>query len=443
MSRRRSKKLHNLERRPSGIWWYRGTVDGHRRRCSLHPRDRDDAIRLRDELERKLAEQARSPFEPATFVEMTRIYLGSEAFADLSPNTRRGYTASLDANGMIQRMLGPILLSDFDASDLHRMWSALPGSTKTRNNHLDSIAGVLRLARIERRMNPNHDPVRTFREWLAHHARTKKRRAERAEAEAYRDARVLRDPAQVAALVAAAQSEGDEPLAALLFLLECGLRRGELIALRWGHIELGRDENDRGRFVRVAESLAQDGSRGPAKGGRSRIVHLSGRLRAALERLYIARFRAKPDDPVFRYGYWWPDYLLRRFSRHAGITPDVGCHALRRTCVSLLARWGVDRDYLRRHLGHQEARTTDLYTRALSEEYVPPQPLLAGQVPADLFARLCVADEVVTQVVTPRRRIAANLRPPKRFSGVPNGNRTRVAALKGRSPRPLDDGDAR
>ena len=26
--------------------------------------------------------------------------------------------------------------------------------------------------------------------------------------------------------------------------------------------------------------------------------------------------------------------------------------------------------------------------------------------------------------------------------GVPNGTRTRVAALKGRSPRPLDDGDA-
>lgn len=27
-------------------------------------------------------------------------------------------------------------------------------------------------------------------------------------------------------------------------------------------------------------------------------------------------------------------------------------------------------------------------------------------------------------------------------NGVPNGTRTRVAALKGRSPRPLDDGDA-
>ena len=27
------------------------------------------------------------------------------------------------------------------------------------------------------------------------------------------------------------------------------------------------------------------------------------------------------------------------------------------------------------------------------------------------------------------------------FSGVPKGNRTPVAAVKGRSPRPLDDGD--
>ena len=26
-------------------------------------------------------------------------------------------------------------------------------------------------------------------------------------------------------------------------------------------------------------------------------------------------------------------------------------------------------------------------------------------------------------------------------SGVPNGNRTRVSAVKGRRPRPLDDGD--
>ena len=31
--------------------------------------------------------------------------------------------------------------------------------------------------------------------------------------------------------------------------------------------------------------------------------------------------------------------------------------------------------------------------------------------------------------------------PNRRFPGIPNGIRTRVAAVKGRSPRPLDDGD--
>jgi hypothetical protein len=31
----------------------------------------------------------------------------------------------------------------------------------------------------------------------------------------------------------------------------------------------------------------------------------------------------------------------------------------------------------------------------------------------------------------------------RQFSGVPNGIRTRVAAVKGRCPGPLDDGDVR
>ena len=48
--------------------------------------------------------------------------------------------------------------------------------------------------------------------------------------------------------------------------------------------------------------------------------------------------------------------------------------------------------------------------------------------------------EPATSAVTGRRANQLRHRAIMIFSGTPNGIRTRVAAVKGRSPRPLDDG---
>ena len=59
--------------------------------------------------------------------------------------------------------------------------------------------------------------------------------------------------------------------------------------------------------------------------------------------------------------------------------------------------------------------------------------------PAEINATL-TGLEPATSAVTGRRANQLRHRAIMIFSGTPNGIRTRVAAVKGRSPRPLDDG---
>jgi hypothetical protein len=65
---------------------------------------------------------------------------------------------------------------------------------------------------------------------------------------------------------------------------------------------------------------------------------------------------------------------------------------------------------------------------------VPPIPISGFDVPQMLPGRLFGLSPMITlKTVCPCQS--------PEMSGVPNGIRTRAAALKGRSPRPLDDGD--
>jgi integrase len=94
----------------------------------------------------------------------------------------------------------------------------------------------------------------------------------------------------------------------VLFLtaLRAGLRKGELIALKWGDIQFGESPDESNRYILVQRNYAQGRFTTP-KSKKSRRVDLSKQLRAALlelrdGRLLTARMASKTsiaDELVF------------------------------------------------------------------------------------------------------------------------------------------------
>ncbi len=142
-----------------------------------------------------------------------------------------------------------------------------------------------------------------------------------------------------------------------------GLRRGELIALRWRDVD----------FTRCAITVRRAVSGGfevqSTKSRRAREVPLTDQVAAALERLSRRGDFTSPDDYVFvnRLGRRIdPVALTRRFgrARDAAGLPPLRFHGLRHTYGSLLVAGGVDVASVKAAMGHAQISTTERYLHA-------------------------------------------------------------------------------
>jgi integrase/recombinase XerD len=135
----------------------------------------------------------------------------------------------------------------------------------------------------------------------------------------------------------------------LMFLYACGLRRGELLALKFEHIQ-----RDRGLLV-VKNS----------KGKKDRVVTLPDSLLKALESYYRAY---KPIEYIFegqkggRYSEKSLAEVLKNAVKKAGIKKPVTPHWLRHSYATHLLERGTDLRYIQELLGHNSSRTTEIYT---------------------------------------------------------------------------------
>jgi integrase len=142
-----------------------------------------------------------------------------------------------------------------------------------------------------------------------------------------------------------------------------GLRRGELVAVRW------RDVDFAGRKITVRRSLSGDIELRSTKSRRAREVPLPEQAAAALERLSRRGEFVGPDDYVFanRLGRRLdPSALRRRFERArdaAGLEP-LRFHDLRHTYGSLLVAGGIDLPSVKSAMGHSRITTTERYLHA-------------------------------------------------------------------------------
>jgi integrase len=142
-----------------------------------------------------------------------------------------------------------------------------------------------------------------------------------------------------------------------------GLRRGELVALRW------RDVDFAGRKITVRRALSGDTEVRSTKSRRAREVPLPNHAAAALERLRRRAEFIGPDDYAFanRFGRRIdPAAFRRRFERArdaAGLEP-LKFHGLRHTYGSLLVAGGVDLPSVKAAMGHSRITTTERYLHA-------------------------------------------------------------------------------
>ena len=394
-------KYLNLTAYRGSIWFVR-VVRGRRFRVDLETGSWEEAAARRDAYEqRKGVAQARGTVgRVPLFADAVSAALedmdarrSAEAETGYSATTAQDRRRALREAGPILPHLGGRRLDTIDAGVMRRWHDAevvaRGRSLKTGENLLDAVEMVFRYARGRGQLEREHRPVAELRAAIGTERRTKRARATRD-----RTRRLARDgvlaPEEVGQLVGAARGEGLEALVVMLLAVECGLRRGELAGLTWGDVAWGTNEDDASRAILVRQARPRGAAVDAPKSGRERAPHVSRRLWRALRELYRARWEPGPETRIVERHYFDLDKVtLRRVLKTAGL-PQRTFQNLRATCSSLLKQWGIAPEYVRAAIGHEnDAVAREHYDRLDFRTYRPPEMLLPGETPMDLFARLC------------------------------------------------------
>lgn len=138
--------------------------------------------------------------------------------------------------------------------------------------------------------------------------------------------------------------------AMLSLIYSCGLRCGELLALKPEHI-------DRHRGLLIIKQ---------AKGRKDRVVPLSGKIIEMLREYYAAN---KPQVYLFEgwkvgmpYDERSLQQVLKQALKKSGVTKPVTLHWLRHSYATHLLENGTDLRYIQELLGHSRSTTTEIYT---------------------------------------------------------------------------------
>jgi integrase len=154
-------------------------------------------------------------------------------------------------------------------------------------------------------------------------------------------------------LIAGARRAGPMQLAALLLGGDAGLRRGELVAL---------EQTDVGAAAITVQRNDWKGKVGKPKGGKSRRVPMTARLReaiAAVRHLRGARLLWQANGR--RVGIATLQSWMETSCRRAGLPPSRNLHKLRHTFCSHLAMRGVPAKVIQEWAGHADLATTMRY----------------------------------------------------------------------------------
>lgn len=141
----------------------------------------------------------------------------------------------------------------------------------------------------------------------------------------------------------------------LLLMLCCGLRRGEVLALQWSHIDR------RNLYIRIDCAICDGIITTPKSRTSVRDIPIS----AALLRL-IDRYGDKTQDFCYNGGVKRLYAAHRAALRQANIEAPVTLHGLRHSCATAALAGGADIKTVQQILGHATyGITADIYCHAL------------------------------------------------------------------------------
>lgn len=279
----------------------------------------------------------------ATFADAATEYLRwLEHDRDRKPSTLRDYRSVIQTH--LLPAFGGSALEDITTERVER-WSALLASNghtgnRTRVKILTILHGVMQ--RAQRVWKLPQNPVTAVEKPVSR---------SRVELDVF-------SPEEIYALVRAAASEQD----AAMFLMAAftGLRRGEVIALRWRDIDFAR------RHIRVTSSYTERVLTSP-KSGRARSVPMAPQVAEALAKLANSGSQAPEDGLVFPGSggsYMDGTALYRRYKaalRRAGLR-DLRFHDLRHTFgTQVIGNGSVSILQLKDWMGHADIATTMKY----------------------------------------------------------------------------------
>ncbi len=143
----------------------------------------------------------------------------------------------------------------------------------------------------------------------------------------------------------------------VIFAVVTGLRRAEIVNLRWVDIDLGRG------VINI-----QSNTRFTTKHGRRRTIPLNETAIGVLKRMQ------QNGEYVFtldggRICCDWVTHLFKRYVRKAGLIDDrIHFHSLRHTFASWLVQGGATLYEVQKLLGHSSASVTEQYSHLQPEQ---------------------------------------------------------------------------
>jgi integrase len=277
----------------------------------------------------------------ATFEDACSIYLRwLEDVRDRKPSTLRDYRGSIRTH--LLPWFGGMRVEDITPEHCEAWAAGFGGGRKLSNRTKIKVTTILYgiMERARRTWKLPRNPVADLEKPV------QRRRV---------DIEVF-SPEEVLCLVRAAESEQD----AAIFLTAAftGLRRGELVALRWRDVDFARSH------LRVRASYT-DGALSTPKSGKMRSVPMAPDVSAALARLGQRPAWTGDDDLVFigqAGGYLDASALYRRYKKtlvRAGLR-DLRFHDLRHTFgTQVIATASILK--VKEWMGHADVDTTMRY----------------------------------------------------------------------------------
>ncbi|OAQ21031.1 tyrosine-type recombinase/integrase [Thermosulfurimonas dismutans] len=319
------KILMHLWRRENGIYYivWRDR-DGRQRMRSTRTRDKALARRIFNQFKRqwlagKLVELDRGPKVPfGRFVEEFLRWAESTLKPATSETYRHALKHALEVFGA-SRTLDSIRSRDLDALLVHLRQKGLsPVSVNKVFRHLKAaFSKAVEWSYLRENPVKRGNPLRVQRELPRFLS----------QGEILRLLRAIEDP---------------HFRAFVRFALFSGLRRSELLALTWEHLDLKRG------FVRVPLG----------KGTEERFLPISSRLREVIEDLRALGVKGR----LFPWSRSYVSHRFQRYARKAGLS-GVRLHDLRHTFASHLVMAGVDIRTVQKLMGHADIKATMVYAQ--------------------------------------------------------------------------------